>query len=86
MILTKEQKKIVKDLAVEVSGSLTRMEAERDFIKDAVNRVAEENELDKKILSRLCKLYHKQMFHTEMADMDTLETVYMEVFDLNSGD
>lgn len=83
MILTPEQKKVVKNLASEVSGSLTRMEAERDLVKEAISRVAEENELDKKILRRLCKLYHKQIFHTEMADNDQLETVYTEVFDLN---
>lgn len=86
MILTPEQKKVVKDLATEVSGSMTRQEAERDFIKEAVARVAEEQELDKKLLGKLCKLYHKQMFHTEVADMDTLETVYMEVFELNKED
>jgi hypothetical protein len=86
MILTPEQKKVVKDLATEVSGSMTRQEAERDFIKEAVARVAEEQELDKKLLGKLCKLYHKQMFNTEVADMDTLETVYMEVFELNKED
>ena len=83
MMLTPEQKKAIKDLATEVSNSFTRIEAERDLIKNAIDDISSEHELDKKILTRLCKLYHKQQFHTEMADTDQLETVYTEVFELN---
>lgn len=54
MMLTPEQKKAIKGLATEVSNSFTRIEAERDLIKNAIDDISSEHELDKKILTRLC--------------------------------
>ena len=82
MSLSEHAKKAIKDLVGEVSGAMTRMEGERDFVNEAIKAVADEHELDKKILSKMCKTYHKQRFHTEKQDNEQFESTYSEVFDI----
>lgn len=81
--LTPEIKKAIKDLVVEVSGSMTRTEAERDFQRDAIKSVAEEHELDKSLLKKICRTYHQQRFQTEKEGNEAFEITYAEVFELN---
>lgn len=82
MSLSEHAKKAIKDLVGEVSGAMTRMEGERDFIKEAIVKVAEDHELDKKILRKMCKTYHAQRFHTEKQDNEQFENTYAEVFEI----
>jgi predicted transcriptional regulator len=82
MSLSPEVKKAIKGLVTEVSGSMTRIEGERDLIKEAISKIAEDHELDKKILRKMCKTYHAQRFHTEKQDNEQFETTYCEVFDI----
>ena len=82
MSLSPEAKKAIKGLVGEVSGAMTRMEAERDYIKEAIKAIADDHELDKKILKKMCKTYHQQRFHTEKQDNEQFETTYAEVFDI----
>jgi hypothetical protein len=81
--MSEEAKKAVKGLVGEVSGSMTRMEAERDLIKEAIKAIADDHDLDKKILRKMCRTYHKQRFHTEKQDNEEFETAYAEVFDIH---
>lgn len=85
MSLSPEVKKAIKDLVTEVSDSMTRMEAERDLIKEAIVSIAADHELDKKILRKMCRTYHKQRFHTEKQDNERFEETYVEVFDVQDG-
>lgn len=82
MSLSPVVKKAIKGLITEVSDSMTRIEAERDLIKSALSEIAEEHELDKKILRKMAKTYHKQRFHTEKEDNEKFEETYAEVFDV----
>jgi predicted transcriptional regulator len=82
MSLSPEVKKAIKDLVGEVSNSMTRMEAERDLIKEAISSIAKDHELDKKILRKMCRTYHKQRFHTEKQDNEKFEETYSDVFDV----
>lgn len=86
MSLSEHAKKAIKDLVGEVSGAMTRMEGERDFIKEAIVKVAEDHELDKKILRKMCKTYHAQRFHTEKQDNEQFENTYAEVFEIREED
>ncbi len=81
-MITDDVKKAIKGLVEEVSGSMLRAEAERDFQKEAIKEIAEKHELDKKILRKMCRTYHKQQFHTEKQDFAVFEETYAEVFDL----
>ena len=82
MSLSPEVKKTIKDMVTEVSASMARMEGEREFIGEAIKLAAEKHELDKKILRKMCKTYHKQQFHTEKQDNEQFEAVYAEVFNI----
>ena len=74
-------RKKIKDALVEISDSMTRMEAERDLIKDIVKDVADNYQLSKKQINRMAKIYHKQNFIIEQQEMDELETLYITIVD-----
>ena len=81
--LSPEAKKAIKDMVVEVSGSKTRAEGERDFQSEAIKKVAEDYELDKGLLKKICSTYHRQRFQTEKEGNEAFEITYAEVFELN---
>ena len=74
-----EDRKKILDALVEISNSLTRIEAERDLIKDILVSVEDKFELPKKYTRKLAKIYHKQNFTEVQEEQDTLETLYETV-------
>lgn len=75
-----ETRKAIKEMVVEVSGSMTRTEGERSFQSEAIKKVAEEHGVDKKVLRRMARAYHNQNYDVEKANFDDFETAYEEVF------
>lgn len=63
----------------ECSASKTRMEAERDLVKEAVDTISKELQLPKKIVNKMVKVYHKQNFDEEVAVQDQFETLYQNI-------
>lgn len=61
------------------SASKTRIEGERDLIKEAVSDISKELNLPKKIINRMVKVYHKQNFDEEVAVQDQFETLYQNI-------
>ena len=61
------------------SESKTRIEGERDLIKEEVAAICEELKLPKKIVNRMVKVYHKQNFDEEVAVQDQFETLYQTI-------
>lgn len=84
MISNPEQKKRIQDALHEISNSMTRIDAERDFIKEAINAVAEEHELSKKIVRKMARVYHKQNFREEQATHEEFETLYQNIVGIES--
>jgi len=74
-----EDRKKILDALIEISNSLTRIEAERDLIKDILTSVEDKFELPKKYTRKLSKIYHKQNFTEVQEEQDTLETLYETV-------
>lgn len=70
-----DQKKLL-DCLRECSGSMTRMEAERDYIKESVATVSKDLQLPKKLVAKLVKVYHKQNYDEEVATHEQFETLY----------
>ena len=60
----------------ECSGSMTRMEGERDYIKESVSAVAKDLQLPKKLVAKMVKVYHKQNYDEEVATHEQFETLY----------
>jgi cysteine sulfinate desulfinase/cysteine desulfurase-like protein len=72
-------RKAIKDCMNELSASMTRIEGERDFIKEAISKVCEDFEMNKKTFRRLAKTYHKQNFSKEVAEHEEFETMYEQL-------
>lgn len=69
-------RKAIKDCLSEISASLTRIEGERDLIKEATKNICEQFELNKRTFRRLAKTYHKQNFSKEVAEHEEYESMY----------
>lgn len=72
-------RKAIKDCLVEISNSYTRIEAERDLIKEAMVNICEQFELSKKTFRRLARTYHKQNFSKEVAEHEEFEIMYEQL-------
>jgi hypothetical protein len=63
----------------ELSASMSRIDGERDFIKEAIANICEEYEMSKKTFRKLAKVYHKQNFYKEVAEHEEFETMYEQL-------
>ena len=63
----------------EISNSLTRVEAERDLIKEVLQKMQDECEIPKKLGRKLAKVYHKRNFEEEVAQQNDFVEIYEEV-------
>lgn len=78
-------RKKIRDALQEISNSMTRIDAEKDFIKDAVADIADNFKLSKKTVNKLARVYHKQSFNVEVEQYQEFENLYEEVVELKSG-
>jgi ssDNA-specific exonuclease RecJ len=60
----------------EISSSMTRMEGERDLIRETIKEMSQQFQLPKKTLSRMAKVYHKQNYTQEVAEHEEFEDLY----------
>jgi Zn-dependent M32 family carboxypeptidase len=79
MNLTPEQKKELQKAVQEISNSMTRMEAERDLIREIVKDQSQNLQIPKKIVSKIAKTYHKQNLAQEVADHEEFVELYESV-------
>lgn len=63
----------------ECSDSLTRIDGEQDYIREAIADTAKNMQLPKKLVARLVKVYHKQNYDEEVAVHEQFETLYETV-------
>lgn len=74
-----EDRKKIRQALEEISNSLTRIEAERDLIKDILQDVEDKFELPKKYTRKVAKIFHKQNFKEVQEEQSELETIYETV-------
>ena len=63
----------------EISNSLTRIESERDLIKEILQKMQDEHEIPKKLSRKLAKTYHTRNFEEEVAQQNDFVEVYESV-------
>jgi GTP1/Obg family GTP-binding protein len=80
-------RKKIKDALQEISASMTRIEAERDLIRDIKTGLHEEHKevLSKKQIARMARVYHKQNFEEEVASHEEFEILYEQVTGLGES-
>ena len=69
-------RKAILDCMKEISASMTRMDAERDFIREAIKNICDEQNLSNKTFRKMAKTYYKQNFNTEVEEHEEFETLY----------
>jgi hypothetical protein len=69
-------KKKLLDCLRECSASMTRMDGEKDYIKESVATVSKNLQLPKKLVAKMVKVYHKQNYDEEVATHEQFETLY----------
>lgn len=75
-----ETLKIIKDAMFELSASMTRVEGEKSFQKEAIADLAEKTELPAKYLKKMQNLYHKQNKAEVEGDNEVISELYEAVF------
>jgi hypothetical protein len=75
---TKEIK--IKGAITEIANSLLRIDSERDLIKEIIENLAKEEELNKRTIRKLGKTYYKQNFSEETQSFDEFTELYETVF------
>lgn len=70
-----DQEKIRRVLQT-ISDSFTRIEAERELIKDEIDALAEDFDIPKKFLSRMARTFHRQNFDQVSNEQSNFETLY----------
>lgn len=75
--LPKDENQVKEIMGVvrEISGSKTRIEAERDYIKEAVNELAEKYQIPKKLLNKFVNDYHKSKLAESIGSNDEYEAL-----------
>lgn len=74
--LSAEDRNLIIHAIDEISDSMTRSAAEREFQKEAINNVHEQIGFDKKLLRKMAKVYNKQSFEAEKDSYSTFEEFY----------
>jgi hypothetical protein len=83
MQLLEEDRKKLHNALVEASNSLTRIDAERDLIKNIINDTNKNFQIPKKTIKKLIRVYHKQNFSEEVATHEEFESLYETVTKTN---
>ena len=63
----------------ECSASMTRIEGEKDYIKESVSDICKNLQLPKRLVNRMVKVYYKQNFDEEVAVHEQFETLYESI-------
>jgi hypothetical protein len=78
-------RKAIKDAIKEISASITRVEAERDLIKEIISNINEQFLLPKKLIRRMAKVYHNQNFTKEQEEHSEFEALYETVVEASNA-
>lgn len=78
MDINKEQK--IKNAIVELSNSFLRTESERDLQKEIIKKLNDDTDIDKKVIRKMARTYHKQNYHEEHQANEEFSDLYETVF------
>jgi len=70
-----DDRKKIMDAMGEISSAMTRMEGEKDYIKETLNDLSEKFQIPKKLLNRFSRVYHKQNYSDELGANSDFETL-----------
>jgi len=70
-------RKTIRDALHEISAALTRIEGERDYIKETVKDITDKYPaVSKRVFRKMIKVYHAQTFTQEVEEHEEFENLY----------
>ncbi len=70
----------IKIAVKQISDSKTRIEAEKEFIKETVDDLSDQYQLPKSAINKIATLYHKQSLEEETSKFDDVLSLYDTIF------
>jgi uncharacterized FlgJ-related protein len=74
--LSADERAKLKKFVEEIDDSLTKIAAERELIKDILDRAKDELSLSPSLVRKLGKIHHKATFKEEVDEHDTVVEFY----------
>lgn len=74
--LNPEELKMIVDAITTINDSMTRVAAERDLVKDTVNKIHEETGFPKKLLRRIARTHYNRSFEMDLQENRDFESTY----------
>jgi hypothetical protein len=69
----------IADCIREIDASMTRIDAEKDFIKEAIVNLHDQVGVPKKYIAKMARIYHKQNLAEVTTEISDLEELYTQV-------
>lgn len=79
MLSNPEDRKKLMNGIKEISNSFTRIEGERELIKEIIADLSEKFDLTKPVLRKIARTYHKQNYNEETAQFEEFAELYEQV-------
>ena len=79
MLTSDSDRKEFANAIREISNSMTRVEAERDLVNEIIKDQSEKFQINKKIIRKIAKAYHKQNLAEEQHDHEEFVELYQEI-------
>lgn len=76
MLSNPADRKKLFDAIVEISNSMTRVDAEKDYQKDAIDTISSELNIEKKYVRKVANVYHKQNFNVMKVENEEVQELY----------
>ncbi len=77
--MIEQDKEKVLGVLKELSNAMTRIQAEKDFMKEAISDAAEKYELEKKHIRKMAQVYHKQNFDEIQGEAEEFCELYESI-------
>lgn len=81
--MVEQDKEKVLGVLKELSNAMTRIQAEKDFMKEAISDAAEKYELEKKHIRKMAQVYHKQNFDEIQGEAEEFCELYESITTTN---
>lgn len=82
MTLNPEDRKKFTKAIQELSNSMTRVDAEKDLMKDIIQETFDSIGVDKKYIRKIAAIYHKQNLTEVKTETDEVMELYDELFNV----
>lgn len=81
MNLNSEQMKRLKNAIREMDVALTQIDNQKEQIKQIISDVHDELDVEKKLIRKIAKTYHKQNFSTTKMENQEFEVFYENIIE-----